>query len=619
MLEILAPYGCDAADVAVAANGDAALGRCLRRMVPEDRFDRQPFAGDEKRLLIAADVRIDNRDEIAAALGLRGAGDRADSDILFRAWLRWGKALLDRIVGDYAFAVWDARSETLTLVRDPIGERPLYYCQGPGYSAFASMASALAALPGMQPAAEDERMAQFVADLPPGGRLGYYRGVTRIEPGHLVEIGRGGAAARRYWDPRGPELRFKRPEEYGEALREQLDRAVATRLRRVSGPVGAQLSSGFDSSAVATSAATLLRERGEALIAFTSAPRKGFDAPMPSGRIADESPLAAETAALHPNIEHLVIRPNGISPLALLDADHPLAGQPVGHVCNNVWWTAIHEAAKAHGVRVMLTGEAGNFTISGGLGLDQLPEMLAGGRVRDWLHESRLLVRGGSYRWRNVLNASLAPWTPKRLYLALRGLDRDFATGAEDLTFVAPAWRGEMERQARQAGWDVMPPRSSKDRRWKLLQTFDPGNYRKRSLARWGIEERDATADRRLVEFCFSLPAEAFLKDGVRRPAMRHALAGRLPASVMAQTLRGYQMADWYEHLSASEVQDFVRRLAAGGEDLVVDLDALRAAAESWPTGNWHHRPTIYFYRTKFLRALSAAHFIRSARGLTTS
>jgi asparagine synthase (glutamine-hydrolysing) len=201
----------------------------------------------------------------------------------------------------------------------------------------------------------------------------------------------------------------------------------------------------------------------------------------------------------------------------------------------------------------------------------------------------------------------------------LRGLDRDFATGAEDLTFVAPAWRAEMARQAGKAGWDVMPPKSSKDRRWKLLQTFDPGNYRKRSLARWGIEERDATADRRLVEFCFSLPAEAFLKDGVRRPAMRHALAGRLPAAIMSQKLRGYQMADWYEHLSAGEVQDFVRRLADQGEDAVVDLDALRAAAESWPTGNWHHRPTIYFYRTKFLRALSAAHFIRSARGLPTS
>jgi len=85
----------------------------------------------------------------------------------------------------------------------------------------------------------------------------------------------------------------------------------------------------------------------------------------------------------------------------------------------------------------------------------------------------------------------------------------------------------------------------------------------------------------------------------------------------MNQKLRGYQMADWYEHLPPADIERFIDRLAAAGDDGVVDLDALRATAESWPTGGWDHLPTLYSHRTTFLRALSAAHFIRTARGQT--
>jgi len=387
---------------------------------------------------------------------------------------------------------------------------------------------------------------------------------------------------------------------------------VKARLRRASGAIGSHLSSGFDSSGVTASAAVSLGEKGETLVAFTSAPRKGFDAPVPEGRIADESAVAAATVKLHPNIDHVVVRPNRVSPLSLLSHDHRDAGQPVGHVCNNLWVSAINEQARERGVTVMLTGEAGNFTISAGLALDQLPDFIRHRRLVTWARESRLLVRG-DYGWKNILHASLAPWIPERLYLRLRGLERGFTTGVEDLRFVAPEWRAEMAAQSQHAGWDILPPRNSKDRRWKLLQSFDSGNFRKRSLARWGIEERDPTMDRRLVEFCFSLPAEAYLRNGIRRPAMRHALEGRIPAAVMEQKLRGYQMADWYEQVSGEGVRNFIRGVDADGAGDIVDLPAVRSAADRWPTGNWHHRPTIYLFRTKLLRALSASHFINSA------
>lgn len=588
------------------------MGRCLYRMLPEDRFDRQPLKAEEGRLLLVADVRIDNREELLNALGEGRAARLCDADLLLRGWSRWREKLLDRIAGDFAFAIWDWEAETLTLARDALGERPLHYCEGQGFFAFASMARGLIGLPGIDGGADEERMAQFVADLPPTGPRGYYRSIKRVEPGHIVRISRAGVETCRYWDPRGPELRLPRIDDYGDALREQLDRAVRARLRRAQGSVGSHLSSGFDSGAVTTSAAILLNERGERLHAFTSAPREGFEGPVPAGFVADESRLAAATAARYANIDHHIVRPDGPSPLSLLDDAHRDAGQPVGHVCNNIWFSAIAERAQANGVSVMLTGETGNFSISAGLALDQLPDFIRHGRLAAWLHESRALTKG-NYSWKNVLNTSISPWLPRRLYSGLRGLQRSYFQAGEDLRFVGPTWKARMARQAAAAGWDPRPPRNSKDRRWALLQTFDPGNFRKRSLARWGVEERDATADRRLIQFCFSLPPEAYLKDGVRRPAMRLALGKRLGAEALDRPLRGYQTADWYERFTKQDVLNAVEDIEARGAPPTIDLAALRSAAAHWPTEGWADRTTIYLYRAKLLRTLSAAHFSAAA------
>lgn len=602
-------YGPDGCDRLV--RGSYASGRCLYRLLAEDAFDRQPLTSDDGRFVLVADLRIDNRDELIAGLALgSAAGARlSDSDLLFRGCLAWGQDILARMIGDFAFAWWDGRDETLLLARDTAGERPLHYRRGDDYLAFATMAEPLARLPGETFDVDEEKLAGFVADLPPGGPRSFFAGVSALEPGHCALATRGGIAVRRYWEPSRVPVRLARAEEYGEALREQLDAAVARRLRRRSGGVGAQLSSGLDSSAVATSAALALAARGEALLAFTSAPREGFAGPAVAGRIGDESPIAAATAALHPNIDHRIVRPAGDSALALLEPSHRLAGQPVGHVCNNVWWQAINRQAGGAGVTVMLTGETGNFTISAGLGVDTLADLVRTGAWGRWWREARALTGRRDFGWLQALNASFGPWLPEGLYGRLRG------ARPEPPPFVAPERRGEMRRRLERSAWGARPARDSGARRWAMLRMADPGNYRKRSLAEWGVEERDPTNDRRLAEFCFSLPPEALLDKGVRRPALRRALAGRVPAAVLDQRLRGYQMPDWYEQIRREEVLDFAGAAAAPGlAASMIDLAAVEAAARSWPTSGWEQRPVIYRYRMQLLRTLAAASFVNRVR-----
>jgi asparagine synthase (glutamine-hydrolysing) len=592
-------------------HGAYAAGRCLYRLQREDAFDRQPLTSDDGRFVLVADIRIDNRDELISELALGSiTGARlSDSDLLFRGCLAWGRGILDRMIGDFAFAFWDGRRETLLLARDTAGERPLHFHREDAFFAFATMPLPIARLTGAAFDVDEQRVAGFVADLPPGGPRSFFAGVSSLEPGHCAVVTRSRIEVERYWEPRRRPLHFARSEDYGEALREQLDAAVARRLRRAGGLVGSQLSSGFDSSAVTTSAAVTLASSGERLSAFTSAPREGFAGRPVAGRLADETPIAAETAKLHPNIDHHILRPTGLSALQMLESSHRLSGQPVGHVFNNVWWQAINRTAGEAGVSVMLTGEAGNFTISAGLGVDTLGDLMRTGAWGRWAVEARALRRRGEFGWLQMLNGSLGQWLPEQLYARLRGRRPELPP------FVAAGWREPMSRQLQKAGWEVRPPRNAAMRRWKMLRMADPGNFRKRSLAEWGVDERDPTNDRRLVEFCFSLPPEALLHRGVRRPALRTALAGRVPAAVIDQRLRGQQMADWYEQIQGDEVRNFARAEAGLGlAGSVIDLAALEQTALSWPASGWEERPLIYLYRMHLLRTLAAANFVSSVR-----
>jgi asparagine synthetase B (glutamine-hydrolysing) len=203
-----------------------------------------------------------------------------------------------------------------------------------------------------------------------------------------------------------------------------------------------------------------------------------------------------------------------------------------------------------------------------------------------------------------MLNATFGPHLPESLYARLRGRRPELPP------FVAAGWRDSMRAQLEGAGWGIRPSGNSANARWKMLRMADPGNYRKRSLAEWGLEERDPTNDRRLVEFCFSLPPEALLDGGVRRPALREALAGRVPDEVLDHRLRGQQMPDWYEQISGEEVLAFARQKAASGlASTVIDLEAVDRVARTWPVRGWEERPVIYLYRMQLLRTLAAASF----------
>src|SRR5664279_3722444 len=122
------------------SEGGIALGRRLMRLLPEDKFDRQPLIGGGGQYVLVADLRLDNREELAAALQIPDAMARGmcDAAILLAAFERWEEACVDHLIGDYAFALWDKNRRRLLLARDPLGTQPLHYHRGNGFVAVAS-------------------------------------------------------------------------------------------------------------------------------------------------------------------------------------------------------------------------------------------------------------------------------------------------------------------------------------------------------------------------------------------------------------------------------------------------------------------------------------------------
>ena len=141
--------------------GAIALGRRLFRTLSEDVHDRQPLTGAAGRYTLVANLRLDNRDELMRDLQIppERACTLPDASILLAAWERWREACFDRLVGDYAFALWDSGENRLVLARDALGQRPLHYHRGKNFLAFASMPKGLHASAEIPRAPDEERIA----------------------------------------------------------------------------------------------------------------------------------------------------------------------------------------------------------------------------------------------------------------------------------------------------------------------------------------------------------------------------------------------------------------------------------------------------------------------------
>ena len=201
MASALGPHGPDRSDVMVA--GGIGLVRVLMRITPEDQFDRQPWRG-ASGAVITADLRLDNRDDVLARMGVASSDAMAwaDAQVLLTAWEKFGDDLWPTLRGPFAAAIWEPHTRTLRLVRDHLGLNVVTWHRGAQFFAFATMPEGLFALAEVPRELSEEKFADFLVLNHADHASTIYRKVFRVLPAHVTLVMADGAIQqRRYWSP----------------------------------------------------------------------------------------------------------------------------------------------------------------------------------------------------------------------------------------------------------------------------------------------------------------------------------------------------------------------------------------------------------------------------------
>jgi asparagine synthase (glutamine-hydrolysing) len=182
--------------------GPVGLMHLAFDIADEDALDRQPVIAGPERLGLVWDGRLFNRGELHTALpALRSESlsGIADSRIVLESWREWGAECPRKLVGDFAFAVWDARQRQLFLARDRMGMRPLYYVHTARLFAFASQIKGVRDLPGVDRRLDEEWVADYLSLTHLDRENTAYSGIRRLPAAHWMTVSIEGKVQKQEW------------------------------------------------------------------------------------------------------------------------------------------------------------------------------------------------------------------------------------------------------------------------------------------------------------------------------------------------------------------------------------------------------------------------------------
>jgi asparagine synthase (glutamine-hydrolysing) len=472
-------------------------------------------AETDAELVCVADVRIDNRDELMAELAGTEQSVPSDAELLLHGYRRWGTELADRLVGDFAFAIWDAGRRSLYLARDPFGVRPLFYRAGADWLAVASEVEQIL-ITGS--AALEERVVLdyllFEHRLP---RETFFSGIFRVQPGHWLMATASGLREERYWQP---SLRPERSRDTGDCAEEfqrRFRQAVADRLGST-GVVVAQLSGGLDSSSAVCMAAELTRGTHSPAVVAASAVYPGLD--------CDETPYI-----------DAVVRRTGLrserwdaTAAPTLDAAGCCAGHPWAGAAAESWEGDLRLARRL-GAAALLSGFGGDELL---FERGVFRDLAAAGRWWELIREALLAPRYSSRSAAFFLRDAVRNTAPRRWLRWYRWLRP--RKPAHPPEWLAPALADVWNQRPRNEDVSPVPDRShTGEFTWRWLTSPNlwwAVELQTLRAAHAGVEMRFPFLDRRLAEFVLALPYEARLPHGRMKRLLRCGMKELLPREV---------------------------------------------------------------------------------------
>ena len=571
-----------------------ALGHQQLQSTPESKFDTQPYRDDN--LVIVADARLDNRDELLEKLGLRVAKRLVpDSQLLLAAYKKWDQNCVKQLIGSFAFVIWDEDQDVLFCARDRFGVKPLYIHRGDHVFAASSEMKALLAHPDISPTVDETKIGDFLVGRFDDKERTYYQDIWRLPPAHITTIQSNDIEKYQYWDLDPTRtITLESDSAYERRFRELFQQAVESRLR-TSETVGTSLSGGLDSSSITVMTRDLLSSE-EPLQTFSN--------------VYDDAPSSNEREF----IESVTARPGIASHYVFLDdvgsfEDAERMFQhydlPPHDTMHHAIWERVQRADQ-EGVDVLLEGALGDSAVGYGLGF--FSELLRTGQWRRLWSELRTMgeVVGAPPQHLFVRHA-VAPLVPEpisRWRSRLRGdpILEKAMNPTLDSAFVD---RIRLRHRIKEMNSDGFIFRETARRRQRrsLLSGLITASLETADLvfAAFGVEPRYPFTDKHLVEFSLAMPPSQQLSDGWTRSIIRRSLHDLLPEQIRTRPWKT-DMSESFRNSLALENEQ-LQRLTEDSGPLTTYLDQqeLRTIYDRFP-GNSDIRDARALFRALSLQ-----------------
>ncbi|MBI1734380.1 MAG: asparagine synthase (glutamine-hydrolyzing) [Candidatus Rokubacteria bacterium] len=573
---------------------DASIGLAIRRLnVIDLETGHQPMTGEDGRVHVVFNGEIYNFRELRAELEALGHTfrTRSDTEAIVHGWEAWGTALFSRLDGMFGLAVWDAGTRSLTLARDRIGIKPLYYAPLPRGLVFASELRALLEHPDVPRELDVESVSHYLAhEYVPAPRA-ILRGVRKLPAGHWLTYTDGHVKVEPYWDlVFRPDPRIDEAEAI-ERLREAIGAAVRAQLV-ADVPLGVFLSGGIDSGTVAAFAAREVPRVQTFSIGFED-------------RSFDESAHARRLAAALGTEHHEEIVGTGAA-LDLVERLPDLVDEPLADA--SILPTFLLSRFARRRVTVALSGDGGDELFAG------YPTYQAHRAARLYLRVPRVVrdrLVAPAVRALPVSHDNLSlDFRLKRFVDGLRAddVERHVAwmgafSPADQRALLADAAVARLERAP---SWDALPelaaPVAAATPLQRLLYLDLKGYLGEGVLTKvdrasmaCSLEVRVPLLDRRVVDLAAILPDRMKLKGFRTKHVLKQAAVGLLPRDIAERPKKGFgvPVARWFRSELAPLLDEALSASAVAKAGLFQPA-AVRQLVDEHRHGKHDHRKKLY-------------------------
>ncbi|HKT78596.1 MAG TPA: asparagine synthase (glutamine-hydrolyzing) [Vicinamibacterales bacterium] len=538
MCDVLTHRGPDAAGI--HSDEYAALGH-RRLSIVDLSGGVQPMSNEDRTIWVSFNGEIYNHAEIRRVLESAGHVYRtkSDTETIVHAYEEWGEECVQRFRGMFAFAIWNATTRQLLVVRDRLGIKPVYWMRVGDTLAFASEIKALLASGLIEPEANDAVFPELLATRYVSGPETLFKGIHKLLPGHLLTFGENGVHIRQYWDlpqDQAGAVRATKPADIPAQFRSLFEEAIRLRLM-ADVPLGMFLSGGIDSSAVAALMAGMIDR-----------PLQTFSVAF-NDRACNELEYARDVARAIGADQHEVVIDDGdffdALPRMIWHEDEPIAHP------SSIPLYFVSQLARRH-VKVVLTGEGSDELLAGYGKYPRIAWNWRAGTVYE--HTLPSVVRQG-------VAQSIVPGIPGQLGRYARRSFLAMARTPEAMIFdnfasirlseqrqllhssrrsgitAESAYASSLSYFNRSAGASLLRRILYADVKTYLVELLMKQDQMSMAAS---IESRVPFLDHRLVEWVSTLPDEWKLAGWTTKRILRESMKGVLPAEILNRPKMGF-------------------------------------------------------------------------------